>query len=155
MAVNLKAPEALLPVPGVRLGVAEAAIKKPGRNDLLVIELSPGARVAGVFTQNAFAAAPVQLCRQRLRGIRPAPAIRGLLVNAGNANAATGKGGLAAARTTTQAVARALGCTDRAVLPFSTGVIGPALPVERMLPPSPPPPAPCATTAGSTPRARS
>jgi glutamate N-acetyltransferase / amino-acid N-acetyltransferase len=134
MAVNLKAPEALLPVPGVRLGVAEAAIKKPGRNDLLVIELSPGARVAGVFTQNAFAAAPVQLCRQRLRGIRPAPAIRGLLVNAGNANAATGKGGLAAARTTTQAVARALGCTDRAVLPFSTGVIGQALPVERMLP---------------------
>src|ERR1051326_8154223 len=101
MAVNLKAPESLLPVKGVRLGVAEAAIKKPGRNDLLVIELAEGSRVAGVFTRNAFAAAPVQLCRERLRGRR---AIRGLLVNSGNANAATGASELANARKTTAAV---------------------------------------------------
>ncbi|MGH8445930.1 MAG: bifunctional ornithine acetyltransferase/N-acetylglutamate synthase, partial [Solimonas sp.] len=91
MAVNLEAPANLLPVAGLRLGVAEAAIKKPGRNDLLIVELAEGSRVAGVFTTNAFAAAPVQLCRERLKA---SAAIRALLVNAGNANAATGSGGL-------------------------------------------------------------
>ena len=129
MAVNLKPPEVLLPVAGVRLGVAEAAIKKPGRNDLLVIELAAGSRVAGVFTQNAFAAAPVQLCRARLKATA---AMRALLVNSGNANAATGRRGLAAARATTAAVAAAVGCGPAQVLPFSTGVIGQQLPVERM-----------------------
>lgn len=131
MAVNLKAPESLLPVAGARLGVAEAAIKKPGRKDVLVVALAPAARVAGVFTQNAFAAAPVQLCRERLRR---GAAMRALLVNAGNANAATGAGGLADARATTAAAAEALGCRRDAVLPFSTGVIGQRLPVDRMLP---------------------
>lgn len=129
MAVNLSAPPALSPVAGVRLGSAEAAIKKPGRQDLLVIELAPGSRVAGVFTQNAFAAAPVQLCRERLAA---SAAVRALLINAGNANAATGLGGLADARETTAAVAAALGCDAQAVLPFSTGVIGQRLPVARM-----------------------
>lgn len=129
MAVNLKAPEPLLPVCGVRLGTAEAAIKKPGRQDVLVIELAPGSRVAGVFTQNAFAAAPVQVCRERLA---VTPSIRALLINAGNANAATGSGGLSDARATTSAVASALGFSPEAVLPFSTGVIGQRLPVERM-----------------------
>jgi glutamate N-acetyltransferase/amino-acid N-acetyltransferase len=129
VAVNLAAPETLLSVPGVRLAVAEAAIKKPGRKDLLLVELAEGTQVAGVFTKNAFAAAPVQLCRARLR--RTA-AIRALLVNAGNANAATGADGLARARATTAAVAGALGIDAEAVLPFSTGVIGQQLPVERM-----------------------
>lgn len=129
MAVNLTAPASLLPVAGVRLGTAEAAIKKPGRQDLLLIELAVGTRVAGVFTQNAFAAAPVQLCRQRLGA---GTAIRALLVNAGNANAATGAAGLQAAATTTAAVAAALGCQAEQVLPFSTGVIGQQLPLERM-----------------------
>ncbi|MDP9140648.1 MAG: bifunctional glutamate N-acetyltransferase/amino-acid acetyltransferase ArgJ [Pseudomonadota bacterium] len=129
MAVNLSAPESLSPVAGVRLGSAEAAIKKPGRQDLLVIELAAGSRVAGVFTQNAFAAAPVQLCRERLAA---SSAIRALLINAGNANAATGLGGLADARETTAAVATALGCDAAAVLPFSTGVIGQRLPIARM-----------------------
>jgi glutamate N-acetyltransferase/amino-acid N-acetyltransferase len=129
MAVNLKAPESLLPVAGVRLGTAEAAIKKPGRQDLLLIELAPGSRVAGVFTQNAFAAAPVQLCRERLAQGKP---IRGLLINAGNANAATGSGGLEDARASTAAVAGALSCPADAVLPFSTGVIGQRLPLDRM-----------------------
>jgi glutamate N-acetyltransferase/amino-acid N-acetyltransferase len=129
MAVNLKAPESLLPVAGVRLGVAEAAIKKPGRKDLLLIELAEGSRVAGLFTQNAFAAAPVLLCRDRLSAAVP---MRGLLVNAGNANAATGSGGLDDARATTAAAAKALGCDADAVLPFSTGVIGQRLPVSRM-----------------------
>ncbi|MBI3171364.1 MAG: bifunctional glutamate N-acetyltransferase/amino-acid acetyltransferase ArgJ [Hydrocarboniphaga effusa] len=100
-----------------------------GRKDLLVIELAQGSRVAGVFTQNAFAAAPVLLCRERLAAATP---IRALLVNAGNANAATGQNGLADARLTTTAVAEALGSPAGAVLPFSTGVIGQRLPVERM-----------------------
>ncbi|WP_020649320.1 bifunctional glutamate N-acetyltransferase/amino-acid acetyltransferase ArgJ [Solimonas variicoloris] len=130
MAVNLSEPTNLLPVTGVRLGVAEAAIKKPGRNDLLLIELAEGSRVAGVFTRNAFAAAPVQLCRESLKAT---PAIRALLVNAGNANAATGSGGRDDARRTTAAVAVALGCAAQQVLPFSTGVIGQRLPLERML----------------------
>ncbi|MGH8456669.1 MAG: bifunctional glutamate N-acetyltransferase/amino-acid acetyltransferase ArgJ [Stenotrophobium sp.] len=129
MPVNLKAPEFLHPVAGVRLGVAEAAIKKPGRKDLLVIELARGSRVAGVFTQNAFAAAPVQVCREVLAG---GVGVRALLVNAGNANAATGEGGLLDARTTAAVVATALGCEPGQVLPFSTGVIGQRLPVQRM-----------------------
>jgi len=128
--VNLNPPGPLAPISGVRLGSAEAAIKKPGRQDLLLIELAPGTRAAGVFTQNAFCAAPVQLCRQRLA---ETSAVRALLINAGNANAATGAGGLADAEATTAAVADALACTPAQVLPFSTGVIGQRLPVERML----------------------
>lgn len=130
MPVNLNPPGPLAPISGVRLGSAEAAIKKPGRQDLLLIELAPGTRAAGVFTQNAFCAAPVQLCRQRLA---ETSAVRALLINAGNANAATGAGGLADAEATTAAVADALACTPAQVLPFSTGVIGQRLPVERML----------------------
>jgi glutamate N-acetyltransferase/amino-acid N-acetyltransferase len=130
MPVNLKPPETLHPVPGVRLGVAEAAIKKPGRRDLLLIELAPGSRAAGVFTRNAFCAAPVQLCRERLSG---SSAMRAMLVNSGNANAATGSGGLEDARAATAAVAQVLGCEAGQVLPFSTGVIGQRLPLARML----------------------
>jgi glutamate N-acetyltransferase/amino-acid N-acetyltransferase len=130
MAVNLKVPEVLHPVPGVRLGVAEAAIKKPGRKDLLLIELAPGTQVAGVFTRNAFCAAPVQLCREILAA---GGEIRALLVNAGNANAATGQAGRDDARQTMAAAAAALGCKTDSVLPFSTGVIGQRLPLARML----------------------
>ena len=130
MAVNLKVPEVLHPVKGIRLGVAEAAIKKPGRKDLLLIELAPGSRVAGVFTRNAFSAAPVTLCRERLGA---GAEMRALLVNSGNANAATGSGGIEDARLTSVAVAKALGCKPEQVLPFSTGVIGQRLPVQRMV----------------------
>ena len=130
MAVAYQAPEFLPSVAGVRLGVAEAAIKKPGRRDLLVIELAPGTRVAGVFTQNSFAAAPVLLCREVLAS---GAAVRALVVNSGNANAATGQGGLDDARAVSAAVAAAIGCEAKQVLPFSTGVIGQRLPVERMV----------------------
>lgn len=130
MPVNLKATENLLPVAGVRLGVAEAAIKKPGRKDLLLIELAPGSRVAGVFTQNSFAAAPVQICREHLASDS---AIRALLINSGNANAATGNAGVADAQSTCAAAAQLSGCASEQVLPFSTGVIGQRLPVDRML----------------------
>jgi glutamate N-acetyltransferase/amino-acid N-acetyltransferase len=129
MAVNLIPPAMLHPVSGIRLGVAEAAIKKPGRKDLLLIELAPGSRAAGVFTRNAFAAAPVQICRAVLGGAAP---VRGLVINAGNANAATGGGGLDDARATLAAAAQLLGCEAGQLLPFSTGVIGQRLPVARM-----------------------
>lgn len=130
MAVNLKTPEILHPVAGVRLGVAEAAIKKPGRKDLLLIALDPGSRAAGVFTRNSFAAAPVLICREVLQQTQE---VRALLINAGNANAATGEGGIADARVTAAIVAEKLGCHSQQVLPFSTGVIGQRLPVDRMV----------------------
>ncbi|HEX7380767.1 MAG TPA: bifunctional glutamate N-acetyltransferase/amino-acid acetyltransferase ArgJ [Nevskiaceae bacterium] len=130
MAVNLSAPDSLPVVAGVRLGVAEAGVKQAGRPDLVVVELTDGTRVAGVFTRNAFAAAPVLLCRERLAN--EDSRIRALVFNAGNANAATGKAGLEDARAVTAEVARLVGCEARQVLPFSTGVIGERLPVARV-----------------------
>ncbi len=131
MPVNLlpPAPDSLKPVAGVRLGVAEAQVRKPNRKDLLVIELPVGARVAGVFTQNRFCAAPVQLCRASLASGQP---IRALVVNTGNANAGTGDEGLARARRVCELLAARLGCTPAQILPFSTGVIMEPLPVERI-----------------------
>jgi glutamate N-acetyltransferase/amino-acid N-acetyltransferase len=127
MAVNLHPPARLAAVPGIRLGCAEAAIKKAGRRDLLLIELAEGTTVAGVFTRNAFCAAPVTICRQQLAGGAP---VRGLLINSGNANAGTGSAGMRAAQATVAAAAEALGGE---VLPFSTGVIGVPLPENRVV----------------------
>ena len=89
MPVNYVAPDAasLRPVPGVRLGVAAAQIRKPGRNDLTVLLLDAGTQAAGVFTQNRFCAAPVQVCREHLA---TGQAVRALVINTGNANAGTG-----------------------------------------------------------------
>jgi len=131
MPVLLSPPEAtaLLPVPGVRLGVTEAGVRKVNRKDLTLIELAPGSRVAGVFTQNRFCAAPVQVCKANL----PAGGIRALVINTGVANAGTGEPGLAAARATCEAVAGQLGISASQVLPFSTGVILEPLPVERLV----------------------
>jgi glutamate N-acetyltransferase / amino-acid N-acetyltransferase len=122
-------PDSLLPVPGVELASAAAGIKNWTRDDVVLIALSPGARAAGVFTQNRFAAAPVIVCREHLTADGDT---RALLINAGNANAGTGERGLAAARRTCDAVARTLGCRAQEVLPFSTGVIMEPLPVERI-----------------------
>lgn len=116
-------------VPGVRFGVAAAGIKDPARPDLLLIELPEGASCAGVFTQNAFSAAPVQLARKHLAQGAP----RYLLVNAGNANAGTGNQGLEDALHSCQALATLAGCRADQVLPFSTGVIGVKLPVEQLV----------------------
>ncbi len=134
MPVNLKPPDpkSLLPVKGVSLGVTEAGIRKPGRKDLLVMRLEPGARVAGVFTQNRFCAAPVVVARQHLTMLDPDASIRALVVNTGNANAGTGKEGIAAARQTCNELAKRLGCSSAQVLPFSTGVIMEPLPVEKI-----------------------
>lgn len=122
-------PEQLLPVPGVRLGIAQAGIRKPNRRDLLLMELAPGARVAGVFTKNRFCAAPVHVCRQHLGQGE----IRALVVNTGIANAGTGEPGMQAAQETCAAVAGALSLQQEQVLPFSTGVILEPLPVARLV----------------------
>ncbi|MBI1396465.1 MAG: bifunctional glutamate N-acetyltransferase/amino-acid acetyltransferase ArgJ [Betaproteobacteria bacterium] len=131
MAVNLSAPDpaSLLAVPGVELGFAAAGIRKANRRDLMLMRLAPGAVVAGVFTQNSFAAAPVQICRAHLAA---SATCRALVVNAGNANCGTGEAGLRNARRTCDAVARLLDCAPAEVLPFSTGVILEHLPVERI-----------------------
>jgi glutamate N-acetyltransferase/amino-acid N-acetyltransferase len=125
-------PESLMPVAGIALGVAAAGIRKPDRDDLLVMQLDDGARVAAVFTRNRFCAAPVVVARQHLTMLDPHASIRALMVNTGYANAGTGKAGLAAARQTCAELARALGCASAQVLPFSTGVIMEPLPVEKL-----------------------
>ena len=133
MPVNLTTPDpaSLLPVPGVSLGISSAGIKKPGRRDITLIELAPGTKVAGVFTQNRFCAAPVTLCRERLAA---GSAIRALIINTGNANAGTGEEGLARARRTCEAVADVMGLKPENVLPFSTGVILEPLPIDKIIP---------------------
>ncbi len=131
MPVNLTAPlpESLHPVPGVKLGITMAGIRKANRRDLTIITLDAGSAVAGVFTKNRFCAAPVQICRQHLAGSSD---IRALLINTGNANAGTGEDGLVRAQTSCIALARHLNIAPEQVLPFSTGVIMETLPVDRI-----------------------
>jgi len=133
MPVNLSAPIAsdLLPVPGVRIGVAEAGVRKAQRKDLTVFLLDEGATVGGVFTQNRFCAAPVQVCRESL-ALHQGQGIRAMVINTGNANAGTGQDGLQRARSTCDALAAQLGIASTQVLPFSTGVIMEPLPVDRI-----------------------
>ncbi|WP_237057673.1 bifunctional glutamate N-acetyltransferase/amino-acid acetyltransferase ArgJ [Microbulbifer sediminum] len=123
-------PETSLPaVPGIRLASVPAGIKDWQRDDLLLLEIAPGASVAATFTQNAFCAAPVTVARAHLGS----GSVRALLVNAGNANAATGERGISDARACCAAVADALGIGPEQVLPFSTGVIGEHLPLQRLV----------------------
>jgi glutamate N-acetyltransferase/amino-acid N-acetyltransferase len=131
MPVNYATPAAdqLLPVAGIRLGTAEAEIRKKNRRDLTLVALDDGCTVAGVFTQNRFCAAPVQLCRDHLAGGK---GIRALVINTGIANAGTGEPGMLAARETCAAVGKLLGIGAEQVLPFSTGVILEPLPVDRL-----------------------
>ncbi|MCB4364062.1 bifunctional glutamate N-acetyltransferase/amino-acid acetyltransferase ArgJ [Hydrogenophaga taeniospiralis] len=132
MPVLLNPPQAgdLLAIPGVRIGVAQAGIRKANRKDLTVFLLDEGSAVGAVFTQNRYAAAPVQVCREHLGS---GSAIRVMVINTGNANAGTGESGLAHARQTCSALALALGVQHEQVLPFSTGVIMEPLPLERLL----------------------
>jgi glutamate N-acetyltransferase/amino-acid N-acetyltransferase len=132
MPVNFTTPaaEALFPVAGVRLGLAEAGIRKVDRRDLTLLALDPGCTVAGVFTQNRFCAAPVQLCRSHLDG---GSEIRALIINTGIANAGTGEAGLQAAQATCVALGGLLGVDASQILPFSTGVILEPLPVDRLV----------------------
>jgi len=131
MPVNYATPAAdqLFPVAGVRLGVTEAEIRKKNRRDLTLVALDAGCTVAGVFTQNRFCAAPVQLCRKHLASGKE---IRALIINTGIANAGTGEPGRQAAQASCSAVGELLGVAADQVLPFSTGVILEMLPVERI-----------------------
>ena len=128
MPVGLGPLPVLHAVPGFRLGIASAGIKRAGRKDIVVMEVAEGASIAGVFTLNAFCAAPVTLCREH---IQHAP--RYLLVNTGNANAGTGKPGMQAALETCKALAKLTGVQAEQVLPFSTGVIGELLPSAKVI----------------------
>ena len=119
-------------IDGVKWGVTSAGIKSQGRKDLVVLEMAKGSQCAGVFTRNAFCAAPVQLCKERLQLdiTQDGPAY--LLINTGNANAGTGAQGLNDAKACSEALAKIAGTIPSAVLPFSTGVIGEKLPVEKI-----------------------
>ncbi|MCW2294101.1 glutamate N-acetyltransferase/amino-acid N-acetyltransferase [Pseudomonas sp. BIGb0408] len=127
MAVGLGPLSTLHPVPGFELGIASAGIKRPGRKDVVVMRCAEGSSVAGVFTLNAFCAAPVILAKKRTSG-----SVRYLLTNTGNANAGTGEPGLQNAMRTCASLAALAGVDESEVLPFSTGVIGEPLPVEKI-----------------------
>ncbi|SDZ70962.1 glutamate N-acetyltransferase [Variovorax sp. YR266] len=131
MPVNLSAPDpaALFAVPGVSIGVAEAGVRKANRKDLTVVLIDEGSAVGGVFTQNRFCAAPVQVCRDHLAANY---GIRAMVINTGNANAGTGEDGLMRTRSTCIALARKLEIAPEQILPFSTGVIMEPLPVDRI-----------------------
>ena len=129
MAVGLLAEVKHHPIAGFQLGTTDAGIKTPGRRDLVVMQAQAGSSMAGVFTTNAFCAAPVQLCRRHLQDDSPLA----LVINTGNANAGTGAAGDADALSACNEVARALNLNVSQVLPFSTGVIGEKLPIEKIL----------------------
>ena len=128
MTDNSKQSPVFFPISGIRLGSACAGIKKPGRRDLVIMEIAPDSTCAAVFTRNAFCAAPVTVARAHLAAQAP----RYLLVNTGNANAGTGAQGLRDARFCCDALAQLTGAESTQVLPFSTGVIGEPLPVARL-----------------------
>ncbi|MCB1823738.1 MAG: bifunctional glutamate N-acetyltransferase/amino-acid acetyltransferase ArgJ [Candidatus Competibacteraceae bacterium] len=118
-----------LSVAGIRLGTARAGIRYPDRRDLVVVELAAGTQAAAVFTRNAFCAAPVTVARTHLAAASP----RYLVINTGNANAGTGRQGLADAEASCRSLAERTGCRVEEVLPFSTGVIGEPLPLFRLV----------------------
>lgn len=123
-------PSELLPVEGIRLGVASAGIKTPGRLDLVVFALDEGTVTTAVFTQNAFCAAPVTIARQHLQAGAP----KYFIINTGNANAGTGAQGIDDALACCAALAEREGVHKEDVLPFSTGVIGEPLQINKIIP---------------------
>lgn len=128
MAVGPGALPEFAPIEGVRIGVSSAGIKKVGRKDLVVFELAEGTKTAGVFTQNAFCAPPVVLSKKHL----DQTLTKYLLINTGNANAGTGQQGMEDAQNCCAELAQLTGSAVESVLPFSTGVIGEQLPVEKI-----------------------
>lgn len=128
MAVGLSAPSTLHPIEGIRIGSCAAGLRYPNRRDLVVVEIAPGTEVAAAFTRNRFCAAPIQVAHEHLQRSRP----RAFMINTGYANAGLGAVGLEDARACCNALAAVLGCTPEQVLPFSTGVVGERLPVDRL-----------------------
>jgi len=128
MAVNLPPLPVLHPVSGIRLGTTAARLRKIGRRDLVVMECAAGTTAAAVFTQNRFCAAPVTVAREHLTLSAP----RALVINTGFANAGTGAAGHDDAQITCRQLGGLMGCAPQQVLPFSTGVIGERLPIDRL-----------------------
>ena len=126
MAVNLPTTKNLIGIPGIEIGVAAAGIKYKDRPDVAVFVLTDGAVAGGVFTHNSYRAAPVEVAADRLKN----GSVRGLVINSGNANAATGERGLGDTKATCRELAELIGCDENDILPFSTGVIGEFLPIE-------------------------
>jgi len=126
VAVGLSEPVNILPVTGIELASVASGIKSSGRDDLVLIKISPGSSCAATFTKNSFCAAPVILAKKHLSQTLP----RALIINSGNANAGTGEKGLKDAVQSCEWVARAIQCNAEEVLPFSTGVIGEPMPME-------------------------
>lgn len=118
----------IIPIKGLRLSTVDAKISKKDRDDLVLIEMAEGTQTAAMFTTNVFCAAPVTIAKAHLTKSSP----RYLLINSGNANAGTGQSGLDAAMESCESVARQTGCDVNQVLPFSTGVIGELLPVDKI-----------------------
>lgn len=127
MAVGQTDFPVMLPISGVQLGTTNAGIKQTVRDDLLIFQFSEKATCAGVFTQNAFCAAPVHVAKAHLL-----QSPRWLLINSGNANAGTGEQGMRDANQTCADLAGITGGRAGQVLPFSTGVIGQSLPVDKI-----------------------
>lgn len=132
MAVNFPSITAnqLKPVAGIKLGYTQAGIRKADRKDMLVITVPEGASVSGVFTKNAFCAAPVHVCKRHLALNH---GIRALVINTGCANAGTGVQGMNDAQKTCAELAQRLDFKDSQILPFSTGVILENLPMDRLI----------------------
>jgi len=128
MAIGLNELPTLYPIAGVRLAVAEAGVRYQGRKDVVLIACDEGTMCAGVYTKNAFCAAPVQIAKKNMGKAQT----RALLINSGNANAGTGESGMQAAMDCCTSTADALGCESAQVLPFSTGVIGELLPAAKV-----------------------
>lgn len=129
MAVGLEVLKNYHPVKGVQIGITQAGIKYENRNDLVIFKLAEGSRVSGVFTLNAFCAAPVQIAKKHLAEADS----RYLVINTGNANAGTGPQGMADALATCEELAKLTGLNANQILPFSTGVIGEPLPMTNLI----------------------
>ena len=128
MSVGLKYPQSLVKIKGIRLSASSANIYRKKRDDIALIEITDGSVTSAAFTQNHFCAAPVQISKNHLSKSKP----RYCLINAGNANAGTGEDGLSNSKAICRELAKITNCNENEILPFSTGVIGEDLPVEKI-----------------------
>ncbi|MCW8930045.1 MAG: bifunctional glutamate N-acetyltransferase/amino-acid acetyltransferase ArgJ [Gammaproteobacteria bacterium] len=128
MSIESNLPE-MNSVSGFQLGTACAGIKVAGRKDVVVMSFDSSANVAGVFTQNAFCAAPVHVAKAHLKEGKT----QFFVINTGNANAGTGEQGMNDAHKTCESLSNLTGSAYQSVLPFSTGVIGEPLPVDKII----------------------
>lgn len=128
MSVGLKHPQSLVKIKGIRLSASSAKIYLKKRDDIALIEITDGSVTSAAFTQNHFCAAPVQISKNHLSKSKP----RYCLINAGNANAGTGEDGLSNSKAICRELAKITNCNENEILPFSTGVIGEDLPVEKI-----------------------